>query len=226
MQTQEQKSAATVARDGRLQSIFSFLLKRQSKEDAAAWRDRFLAAVPEAADVKSAVDRFMVAMLVDDDIGVLQFADDRGRATVEIVEALYCRRWSEDEPAQNEWISDAITDAALAASNAQDRHDKAYYRGHAYNNKTVSENTAIYAAYSAAVAADADAATAECNAIGADVLLGDVCPQAYAAADVCKYVIATHGYAADVAAELFARRLADRLCAELTALGAERDGRE
>lgn len=105
--------------DERLARLEDKLFERQSKADAMTWPQRLLRAIPEGVDLRPAVDRFMVALLVDHEIGVARFADARGCEAIASVAALYKRRLAENEPPCGDWRA-AAHHAAHAAAYAAD----------------------------------------------------------------------------------------------------------
>ncbi len=115
---------------------------------------QFINAIPLGADLSRVIARFSIWLLSDPEQGVMRFADERGKAAIEGVVALYERVVAGDLPTGEAWES-----VAKAASTAAD---------------AAEARAADDTAYAASVAVDSAAAAVDA---AADAV-------AYAAADV------------------------------------------
>ena len=84
---------------------------------AKAWPEAFLSAIQVGADLSQVNDQFMVWLLIDEQDGVIRFADE-SKAVVQQVASLYQRRLNGDPPVEDEWDAAraAARDAACAAA--------------------------------------------------------------------------------------------------------------
>src|SRR5690349_18128098 len=72
-------------------------------ELALKWPERFLKAIKPGADLHLVVPRFMVWLLIDEQEGVLRFADGKGAAAIKTVTSLYQRLIDGGLVSVNEW---------------------------------------------------------------------------------------------------------------------------
>lgn len=84
--------------------------------EAQAFPERFLAAIPVGADLSRVPAQFFVWLLTSDEIGLPTIADERGRAAIADVAALWQRTADGGEVSQREWA--AAWAAARAAAGA------------------------------------------------------------------------------------------------------------
>ena len=93
-----------------------------SVEEARAWPEAFLDAIPVGADLELVWPKFAHWMLVDPELGVIEFATTPAtKKAVEDVAALYARWIAGDKPAEDEWLK-AEASAASADWAAREKH--------------------------------------------------------------------------------------------------------
>ena len=96
---------------------------------------QFLEAIPVGADLSGVIPKFLPWLLVDPDCGVINYADEQGKSSVQQVADLYSRRIAGDEPSEAEWEAAAYAayaaDAAYAATRASDAAIRAAYAAYA-----------------------------------------------------------------------------------------------
>lgn len=88
--------------------IFENLENGESKK----WPERFLSSIKVGADLSSVGSKFFIWLLVDPQDGVIRFASQTGRTSIEKVANLYKRRLNGNEPAYKEWAAEAWEAAA------------------------------------------------------------------------------------------------------------------
>jgi len=78
----------------------------------------FLEAIPVGANLSRVTPRFLVWLLLDEQDGVIRFADEQGRKVISLVAGLYQRSIDGGEVADSEWDAArvAASDAARAAA--------------------------------------------------------------------------------------------------------------
>ena len=75
--------------------------------EAQLWPERFLSAIQPGADLSGVADKFLLALLVDDQHGVWQVADGRGKQAVDGVAALLRRKIAGKTVTAEEWTAAA-----------------------------------------------------------------------------------------------------------------------
>jgi hypothetical protein len=136
---------------------------------AMLWPERFLDAIRPGADLTGVADKFMLAVLVDDQHGCVRHADERGKQAVDGVAALLRRKIAGKTITAAEWnAADHAAEAAAAAYAAS--FDAARAAEHASYSADRAASFAACAAYSAASAsfAEASASFAEAAAEAAE----------------------------------------------------------
>jgi hypothetical protein len=124
-------------------------------------------AIPVGADLSRVIDRWLLDILADPEMGVRRHTADGSAQwiAVDAVIALYERRLAGDEPTRDEWIA-ARRAAAAAYASAYAAYASAY-AAYASAYAAYASAYAAYASASAAYAADASA-SASSSAYAAD----------------------------------------------------------
>ncbi len=96
--------------------IFEGLTNGKSQE----WPERFLGAINPGADLSKVWNNFAVWLLIDPEVGVIRYADERGRVAIKRVADLHKRASKGVKVRQSSWdaAGDAAWDAAGAAAGA------------------------------------------------------------------------------------------------------------
>ena len=120
---------------------------------AHLWPERFLDAIRPGADLTGVADKFMLAVLVDDQHGVWQVADERGKQAVDGVAALLRRKIAGKTVTAEEWTAAAARAYSAARASYAVRAARAYSASAYAVRAARASYAAIYAAEAAAHAA-------------------------------------------------------------------------
>jgi hypothetical protein len=123
-------------------------------EEAKAWPQRIMSAIPVGADLSGVWDRWALWMLVDPQHGVARVSG-ASRGAVEAMGALFQRAVDGDEPPEEEWARTAEAARAAGAARA------AWAAGAAWAAWAAWAARAAWAAEAAEAAWAAEAATAQ-----------------------------------------------------------------
>jgi hypothetical protein len=122
---------------------------------AQLWPERFLDAIRPGADLTGVADKFLLAVLVDEQHGVWRHADERGKQVIEAVAALLRRKIAGKTVTAEEWTA-AAAHAYSAANAAYASSYAASYAARAA--KYAAEAAAEHASFADAASCAADSA--------------------------------------------------------------------
>jgi hypothetical protein len=141
--------------------------------EAQLWPERFLSAIQPGADLSGVADKFLLALLADEQHGVWRHADDLGKQVIEAVAVLLRRKIAGATVTAAEWnaaaraADHAANSVAYAASYAVRAARASYAAAYA-------DSAAYAASYVAYAARAARAAHAAARIWQADVLIAQL----------------------------------------------------
>jgi hypothetical protein len=129
------------------------LFEGMPNENSKSFPVRFIESIPVGVDLSLAMDKFYLSLLSDPEHGVLRYANDRVRPSIQGVIDLFTRKVAKDNPSIEEWVRARMSAYADATADAAG-YAAATAAAAAY---VVAADAAAYAASAAAYAAHADA---------------------------------------------------------------------